>query len=144
MIAHVAVISHLAFNFISDQLLYAEYSRLQPQITYHFKIQRPTVLPQMTGLLQFCDVGLEAKSSLEYLACTLTTHVCQCCVPLPLWTCCCHVIFALVTALSWWGSISRCEWPSEALTPPPTPQPAIRFYLPSPCTALKKAPWFML
>lgn len=80
----------------------------------------------MPGLLCFSDMCLAAKSSLKDLACTLTTH-CQCWIHVPylpgpavarqVIVPCCHVIFAQVVALNWWGSMGMCGWPSKALIP---------------------------
>lgn len=120
------VISRLAFNFISDQLLQAEYSRLQHQIN-NIPFQNPRQATRSTPKAGAAAAQSRGSGGREqsWRPSTLTSCVCQCCEPPPpgpavaRWvsiSCCCHVIFAQVAALSWWGPI-RCEWPSEALSP---------------------------
>lgn len=92
----------------------------------------------MPGLLCFSDVCLEAKSSLKDLACTLTTH-CQCWIHVPylpgpavarqVIVPCCHVIFAQVVALNWWG-IYGYVWMAFKGTDSPSQQSDFTPHLP--------------
>lgn len=113
---------------------------MQNKQQIHFKIQgRPidsTPNARPVAVQRCVDVCLEAKSSRRSSMCTDQPLLPDACPHLPgpdvAWQvscCCCHVIFAQVAALSWWGPVGRCgdlqrHWP----------QPAIR--------AQKKVFWF--